>query len=179
MAYRRTSRNSKIFKDKIIHVPKNGLINLHSAILPDYRGILGTLHAIKDKKNEIGCTLHTIPNSGIDTGEIIEIAKLAVNPQRSLLWNIIQTYPLGAELLSKVLQKIQHHIPVETQKQNLQQGNYFSVPTQNDFEKIKHLGMEIISAKDYQHILTNFVVKSLSKTEEGTLKTMIRKAIKY
>lgn len=45
-------RFGKIFKDEIIQVPKFGLINLHSTILPDYRGIMGTLHAIKDKNKK-------------------------------------------------------------------------------------------------------------------------------
>ena len=100
-------RFGKIFKDDIIQIPINGLINLHSAILPDYRGILGTLHAIKEKNSTIGCTLHTIPNSGIDTGEIIEIAKRDVNLSKSLFWNIIQLYPLGVEMIIKTLKKIE------------------------------------------------------------------------
>ncbi|RYM36079.1 hypothetical protein ERX46_03535 [Brumimicrobium glaciale] len=118
-------RFGKIFKDEIIKVPKFGLINLHSAILPDYRGIMGTLHAIKDKNNKIGCTLHTIPNSGIDTGEIIEIAEVDVNWKRSLFWNIVQLYPIGAKLIVKALKNIESGEVLISEKQNLQEEVLF------------------------------------------------------
>ncbi|MGO1585211.1 formyltransferase family protein [Mesonia sp.] len=163
-------RFGKIFKDEISQVPTKGLLNLHSAILPDYRGIMGTLHAIKQEKDTIGCTLHTIPNSGIDTGEIIEIAKLEINRSKSLFGHIVQLYPLGTDLIIKSLKKMERDGSLETQEQNLQQGNYFTVPTENDFDQIKHLGMEIISVKDYQDILTVFILKNLSKIQKHHLK---------
>ena len=169
-------RFGKIFKDDIIQVPKKGLINLHSAILPNYRGIMGTLHAIKKGNNTIGCTLHTIPNSGIDTGEIIEIAELGVNKDKSLFWNIVQLYPLGSQLIIKNLKKIEHNRLLKTQKQNLQEGTYFSLPTTDDFEHIKNLGIDIISVSDYHDILTNFIIKNLSNTEKNQLTKCIIKS---
>ena len=162
-------RFGRIFKDDIIQIPKHGLINLHSAILPYFRGILGTLHAIKENNSTMGCTLHTIPNSGIDTGEIIEIAKLDVNFSKSLFWNIIQLYPLGVEMITKTLKKIELDHCLKTQEQNLEEGKYFSLPTANDFEHVKNLGMEIITLKDYQDVLTNFVLNHLSEIEKRNL----------
>lgn len=111
---------------------------------------MGTLHAIKEGNNKIGCKLHTIPNSRIDTGEIIEIAEIDVVREKSLFWNIIQLYSIGAELIIKNLKIIDSNIVLKTQEQNLKKGNYFSVPTKADFEQIKALGMEIISVRDYQ-----------------------------
>ncbi len=163
-------RFGKIFKEEIIRIPKYGLLNLHSAILPFYRGIMGTLHAIKEGNRNIGCTLHTIPDAGIDTGEIIEIAELDVNRERSLFWNIVQLYPLGAELIIKTLKVIDTRSLLRSQKQNPLEGNYFSVPTKEDFEQVEMLGMKIISAADYLNVLTNFVVKDLSESERERLK---------
>ena len=167
-------RFGKIFKDEIIQVPKKGLINLHSAVLPDYRGIMGTLHAIKEGNSEIGCTLHTIPNSGIDTGEIIEIAKQEINREKSLFWNIVQLYPIGTELVIKHLRILEQNSAVKTKKQNLEEGNYFSIPTKSDFENIENLGMEIISVEDYQEVLSNFIVKNLSELEKDQLTKCIK-----
>jgi methionyl-tRNA formyltransferase len=166
-------RFGKIFKDDIIQIPINGLINLHSAILPDYRGILGTLHAIKEKNSTIGCTLHTIPNSGIDTGGIIEIAKRDVNLSKSLFWNIIQLYPLGVEMIIKTLKKIELDHCLKTQEQNLEEGKYFSLPTTNDFEQIKNLGVKIITLKDYQDVLIHFILTHLSEIEKRNLTTYL------
>lgn len=166
-------RFGKIFKDEIIQVPKHGLLNLHSAVLPHYRGIMGTLHAIKEQKSKIGCTLHTIPNSGIDTGEIIEIAEIDVNREKSLFWHIVQLYPLGVRLIVKNLKRLEQNISLKTQKQNLQEGSYFSVPTKSDFEQIRNLGMEIVAAKDYLDVLTSFILTNISEREKQQLKTCI------
>lgn len=166
-------RFGKIFKDKIIKVPKKGLINLHSAILPNYRGIMGTLHAIKQQNKTIGCTLHTIPNSGIDTGEIIEIATTKVNFKKSLFWNIIQLYPIGVNLIVKTVNTIENDKFPITKKQNLTDGNYFSVPTKSDFNEIENLGMKILTANDYETILKCFIFKDLPEDEVKKLKIFI------
>lgn len=166
-------RFGKIFKDEIIRVPKHGLLNLHSAILPNYRGIMGTLHTIKDKNTQIGCTLHTIPNSGIDTGEIIEIAKMKVSPNRSLFWHILQLYPLGATLIIKALKELANGKPLKSKQQNLDEGAYFSVPTQKDFEQVKNMGFKIISKKDYIEILTQLVIIDATAKEKQLITEFI------
>ena len=118
---------------------------------------MGTLHAIKEGNSEIGCTLHTIPNSGIDTGEIIEIAKQEVNREKSLFWNIVQLYPIGTELVIKHLRILEQNSAVKTKKQNLEEGNYFSIPTKSDFENIENLGMEIISVDDVKQSIDKVI----------------------
>lgn len=169
-------RFGKIFKDKIIQVPKNGLINLHSAILPEFRGIMGTLHAINEQKQKIGCTLHTIHDSGIDTGGIIEIATLDLNPYKSLFWNTVQLYPLGIELIIKNLKLFEHNKFPKIQKQNIQEGRYFSVPSTSDFEQMQRLGFQIISVEDYIAVLTTFILKNVSEIDSLRLKNFIKQS---
>ena len=53
---------------------KYGLINIHPALLPDYRGLDGGLWALKEG-NEIGVTAYLI-DEGIDTGSIINFYPL-------------------------------------------------------------------------------------------------------
>ncbi|MEQ8303512.1 MAG: formyl transferase [Cyclobacteriaceae bacterium] len=168
-------RFGKIFKEEIIRIPKYGLLNLHSAILPFYRGIMGTLHAIKEGNRNIGCTLHTIPDAGIDTGEIIEIAELDVNREKSLFWNIVQLYPRGVALIVRALKGMDSKGLFISQKQNAHEGNYFSVPTEDDFTQIERLGMKVISATDYLNVLTTFVLKGLSESERERLKICIER----
>lgn len=158
-------RFGKIFKDDIISIPKKGLINLHSAILPDYRGILGTLHCLKDDATETGITLHTIPNSGIDTGEIIDIAKISVDKQRSLLWHVVQLYPKGCELISKAIQDIENNT-LQTSEQNHNEGNYFSVPTKEDFEVLKSVGFSVTSKKDYIEVIIEIILKNATAADK-------------
>lgn len=154
-------RFAKIFKDEIIKLPKKGILNLHSAILPDYRGIMGTLHNLKDNKKEYGCTLHYISSSGIDTGEIITIAKADVQKEKSLFWHIVNLYPLGAKLIVDNIQKLETVDKLPFTTQNLSDGDYFSVPTEADFKQLKALGFEIFSLMDYMEILGKYDIFSL------------------
>jgi methionyl-tRNA formyltransferase len=169
-------RFGKIFKDEIIKIPTNGLINLHSGILPNYRGIMGTLHAINNGDEKIGCTLHTIPNGEIDTGEIIEIAETAVNRNKSLFWNIMSLYPIGAELIRKAIVSIEHGERPLSYPQDFSIGKYYSVPTANDFEKLNNNGMEAINLSDYQELITETILGDLSNTEKTQLRNFIAKA---
>lgn len=170
-------RFGKIFRNEIISIPKKGILNLHSAILPDYRGILGTLHALLDKKKIIGCTLHTIDNSGIDTGEIIAIRELQVKPDKSLFWHIAQLYPNGASLILNCLKNIENNIPLKKEKQNPDEGSYFSIPTENDFQRLTNMGVEVFSNSDYLEILSAQLFKELSKNQSDHFTSWLQDAL--
>ena len=68
-------RFGQIFKQPLINIPRCGVINLHSGILPNYRGVLATFWAILNGDKEIGATLHFISDAKIDEGEIIDFIK--------------------------------------------------------------------------------------------------------
>ena len=61
-------RFRQIFKQTLINIPRCGVINLHSGILPNYRGVLATFWAILNGDKEIGATLHFISDAKIDEG---------------------------------------------------------------------------------------------------------------
>lgn len=157
-------RFAKIFKEDIIKIPKKGILNLHSAILPNYRGIMGTLHNLKDDRKEYGCTLHYISSSGIDTGEIISIAKRAINKEKSLLWHIANLYPMGCELILDSIDKLKTLNQLPIKKQDMTQGNYFSVPTENDFNILKTNGFESFNLKDYVELLVDYISPEINDT---------------
>ncbi len=154
-------RFGKIFKDEIIQLPKQGILNLHSAILPDYKGIMGTLHNLKDNKTEYGCTLHYIDSNTIDTGEIIAIAKRPIEKERSLLWHVVKLYPMGCDLILDSLQKLKtvHRLP--SNKQNKSKGNYFSLPKLEDFQQLQHRGIEGFNTEDYKELLAEYISPEL------------------
>ncbi|MEM9329251.1 MAG: formyl transferase [Bacteroidota bacterium] len=156
-------RFGQIFRNEVLDIPKHGVLNLHSGILPDYRGILGTLHALKDGRPKIGCTLHTIPNRGIDTGDVIEIATLDVVHNRSLFWHIVQLYPRGVQLIAKALKEMESGRRPPSRPQNPSAGSYYSIPTEEDFVALRSQGMEVLSAADYLDIIGQFIVADPSE----------------
>lgn len=61
---------SKIFKNEIIDLLSDGIINLHPALLPKNGGCFPTMWSIIEGDKETGYTLHRI-DKGVDTGPII------------------------------------------------------------------------------------------------------------
>jgi methionyl-tRNA formyltransferase len=62
---------SMIVRDDILAVPRLGGINIHGALLPQYRGCNPTQWAILNGETETGVTLHEM-SAGIDAGKIID-----------------------------------------------------------------------------------------------------------
>jgi methionyl-tRNA formyltransferase len=151
-------RFGKIFKDEIIKVPAKGILNLHSAILPHYRGILGTLHNLREGKLEYGCTLHYISSSGIDTGEIVAIARRQVQKERSLLWHVVQLYPQGCQLILAAINELKSRDRLPVEFQDMNKGDYYSVPTDADFEDLKFAGFLPFIMEDYRELLFSYVL---------------------
>lgn len=62
---------SMIVRDDVLSIPRLGGINIHGALLPEYRGCNPTEWAIINGETTTGVTLHEI-SSGIDEGRIID-----------------------------------------------------------------------------------------------------------
>jgi methionyl-tRNA formyltransferase len=150
-------RFGKIFKGEILRLPRKGILNLHSAMLPDFKGILGTLHALRTGREELGCTLHYIPDNTIDTGEVIDIARLKVQAGRSLFWHVANLYPLGAAMIARAVEMLKTSDKLPCQIQDTQAGSYFSLPTEQDFAELKARGFEVLNATDCLEILQLWV----------------------
>jgi methionyl-tRNA formyltransferase len=156
-------RFGKIFKDEIIQLPKKGVLNLHSAVLPDYRGILGTLHALRDGRKEIGCTLHYISNHTIDTGQILEVSRMDVVPGQSLFRHIVNLYPEGVNMIVKVLRVLEEKDRLSTYRQDLSKGCYYSSPNEQHFQHLIQSGFPVITKEDYLDFLAQRISPDLPR----------------
>ncbi|MDX2082517.1 MAG: formyltransferase family protein [Rickettsiales bacterium] len=129
-------RFGQILKMPIIKIPPFGVLNLHSGILPNYRGILASFWAILHGEKNLGATLHYINDSGIDTGEIISFSKSEIDWNADLIANINNIYNNGCGLISQVLEKISNHEEIATIDQKfLDGGKYFSYPNAAEIKK--------------------------------------------
>ena len=164
-----SARFGKLFKGEFLTIPPMGILNLHSAILPQYRGILGTLHSLIDGLNRIGCTLHYIPDEGIDNGAILDIAYLDVNPQRSLFWHVWNLYPGGARGIVKAVRQLENGFAPHASAQNTEQSRYFSLPQLGHFVQLQDKGFDLINKKDYIAYYTTFVDPEAAAMVEATL----------
>lgn len=131
-------RFGQIFHENFIKIPKLGIINLHSGILPKYRGILASFWAILHGEKELGTTLHYITDKKIDKGDIIKISKSPINFNQTLSENIMKLYPSGCKNILNALKIFNKNSHPKAQSQNdiLKTDSYFSYPTNKDLDSI-------------------------------------------
>jgi methionyl-tRNA formyltransferase len=150
-------RFGSIFKDDVIRCAPNGIYNLHSAILPDYRGVLGVFRALVDKKERIGATLHRISDNGIDTGEIVAVKMCKADYKTTLFRNIFGLYQHTVPLIEDLLETKLQNKPIAVIPQKSGAGAYFSSPTPEEFVQFAGNIMPLYNNDDLKLIAGLFI----------------------
>ncbi len=83
-------------------MPKRGTINLHAALLPDYRGAAPINHAIINGETETGITTFYIDEQ-IDTGKIIMQERCAIEPEDNIGTLYDKLMYIGADAVCKTV----------------------------------------------------------------------------
>lgn len=138
-------RYRRILKGPAIAIPRHGVLNLHSGILPDYRGVMASFWAMLNGETEIGSTLHRITDDGIDTGPVITISRQVLLPERSYLANVLSLYRPGCDAALAAIALLGNGVEPQANPQNVGAGRYFSTPAITDLERF--LGQGLVLAR--------------------------------
>jgi methionyl-tRNA formyltransferase len=87
---------------------KDGVINLHFAPLPAYRGSGTLTHAIINEESEYGVTLH-IMDEKLDTGPIITVKTIPLSEEKTALEIIKDIEVLGYEVVKNYFTDLINH----------------------------------------------------------------------
>lgn len=152
-----TIRYGGILRAPVIATPRLGVLNLHSGVLPAYRGVLATFRALANGDPEIGCTLHYIQDATIDTGDIVAIARIRTDRRRSLLWHILALYPSGIELIRAAVDQLAEGQAPRRVPQPPGEGRYYSWPTADEWDAFSRLGWRVTDLNDLAGLLQRHV----------------------
>ena len=121
-------RFGEILQWPVIRSARFGVLNLHSGLLPAFRGVMATFWAMLGSAPRYGTTLHWIEDSGIDSGTIISEATQPLDLGNAYLTNTLALYPAGIQMLSDAIGSLRHgqRLPGRLPKVD---GAYFSYPT--------------------------------------------------
>lgn len=155
-----SARFSLIFKPNIFEIPRLGTYNVHPGALPRYAGLFAPFRCMLEGASHIGCTLHQVDH-GIDTGPIAGIGWLEIDPARSLLWHVTQTYRPGLDLFFQVLDGLRDGCEPALTLQDRSQRVYGSLPGADSFKEFAAKGFRIYDPKDYLEELRSFVPEVL------------------
>lgn len=120
---------NQIFREQIINLAPKGCLNLHTALLPKYRGLLPTFWVMKNDEKYTGVSVFFV-DEGIDSGPIIvqERVEIGNRTQEEL---IKYTKKLGMEAIAKAIDLIEKD-EVELIENDDSKKTYFSFPKRKD-----------------------------------------------
>jgi len=96
----------RILPQRVLDIPKFGCINIHASLLPKYRGSAPYQWAVLDGLKETGVTAMYLVRE-MDAGDIIDVSKTEIGPDETAGELLDRLAILGADLLSKTLDKIE------------------------------------------------------------------------
>jgi methionyl-tRNA formyltransferase len=120
---------NQIFKESIIDLAPKGCLNLHTALLPKYRGLMPTFWVMKNDEEYTGVSVFFV-DEGIDSGPIVvqEKVKIGSKTQEEL---IKHTKKIGMESIAKAVDLIKKD-QVNLIENNDTEKSYYSFPERKD-----------------------------------------------
>lgn len=131
-----------IFKKQLLEVPRIGCINIHTAKLPKYRGMMPNFWVMYNNEPRSAITIHTM-DTKIDRGQVLLQREFDLNPEESLDQLIKRTKRLGAEHMVEVIQGIEQHgiVPIEVPPS---EPSYYSFPKKEHVKAFRLQGKRLL-----------------------------------
>ena len=118
-----TASFGQILKQNILDLAPYGVINVHSSLLPQYRGSCPINWVLINGETKTGVTIMKT-NIGLDTGDMILKEEVELDSKITAGELTLKLADVGAKLLVKALEKIENNTATYT-KQNDSQSSYY------------------------------------------------------
>lgn len=121
---------NEIFKKPLIELAPKGCLNLHTALLPKYRGLMPTFWVLKNNESETGVSVFYV-DEGIDSGDIIIQKKIKIEKNTTQAQLIKTSKKVGMDAIIEAVDKIKKN-EVNIIENNSSEATYFKMPTRKD-----------------------------------------------
>jgi len=118
----------KILRKELLEIPKLGAINVHSSLLPRYRGAAPINWAILNGDAETGVSVQYIAEA-LDAGDIIAAIRTPIDPEEDAAELYDRLSLLGADVLHEAVAAIESDTVVRTPQPAEGEGGYASMLT--------------------------------------------------
>lgn len=140
-------RYRRILKEEAIEVPRLGVLNLHSGLLPEYQGAMATFWSMLAGEQNMGWTLHYIVDGTIDTGPVIARRALPIDYGAAYLTNVLALYPAGCREVAAAVRAIARDGVVASKPQS-GTPRYYSFPREADLSAFLSAGHRLYSVNE-------------------------------
>ncbi len=133
---------SQVLKKQVLEIPRLGCINLHSAPLPRYQGMMPNFWTMVHGESQATVTVHYMVEK-LDTGDIILQLPVPIYPSDSLHDLMVRSKQVGVQALLQAVEQLEQDtvrpLPIDTS-----QTTYFSFPKRADAQRLRRMGHSLL-----------------------------------
>jgi methionyl-tRNA formyltransferase len=123
---------NQIFKKPLIKLAPKGCLNLHTALLPKYRGLMPSFWVLKNNENQTGVSVFFV-DEGIDSGPIL-VQKMIEIGDKTWSELIQQTKKIGMRAILEAIELI-YAGNYKLIENDPSQMSYYAFPSKKDVRK--------------------------------------------
>jgi folate-dependent phosphoribosylglycinamide formyltransferase PurN len=146
--------NNQLLRKETYRLPEFGAINVHPALLPDFRGLDPTFQALLHGVKRFGVTVHRVDHK-IDTGNILGQRAFFIRRDDSLFSLAVRSWMHGATVLEAVVDQIRRQALKETKQRGPVRYPYESFPTQDQTGRFFERGKRLFRWRDLARTFKN------------------------
>lgn len=118
---------NQIIRKRVLNSTKYGVFNVHSSLLPNYKGLMPTFWVLRNDEPKTGVTLYKL-TEGIDDGPIIASKEYEIVPESSQSKLITDLKILANDLIIESIELIKD----KNNYMKPEEGTYYRFPTKDD-----------------------------------------------
>ena len=128
---------NRIFKKQLIELAPKGCLNLHTALLPKYRGLFPSFWALKNNEKQTGVSVFFV-DDGIDNGPILLQKTIEI---QNMTWAelIKHTKRIGMQAVLEAIELI-HNGSFKLIENDISKSSYYHFPSKQDVKEFLKAG---------------------------------------
>lgn len=131
----------QIIKPELLGIPKYGIINVHGALLPNYRGCMPSFWYLYNEEKVGGATVHYM-SADIDDGDICLQGSVDISDCNTMFQLMKKTKELGGELICESIRQIAAGT-LKSRPNDTQNGSYYTWPTVEQAKEFRKKGKKL------------------------------------
>lgn len=132
----------QIIKETLLGIPKHGILNVHGALLPKYRGCLPSFWYLYNGEKLGGATVHYM-STNIDDGDICVQKSTDISDCKTMFQLMRKTKFVGGEAMVEAIERVSKGT-LEPRKNNTENGSYFTWPTIEQAKVFRKRGLRLV-----------------------------------
>jgi methionyl-tRNA formyltransferase len=131
----------QIFRRPLIELPRKGSLNVHGAILPQYRGVMPSFWMLANGEQRAGVSVYYV-NEQVDAGDLCGQRVFEIEPEDTLDRFLRRSKAVAADLVLDVLRDIEAGTVTKTPL-DLAAGSYYSWPDREAVDRFRARGRRL------------------------------------